>query len=482
MSADLHAEKIKRLQEQIKAQKGEDPISLRYGAGHSNTTRTKSYKKASSKIDFSALNEIVSIDPLHRIAIVEPRVTMEELVRATLPFGLVPPVIPEFKWITVGGAVMGGAGESSSHRFGLFNDACTAFEIISGDGVLLRASKENNADLFYGIAGSYGSLGALVSVEISLVEAKKFVHLRYHRFSQPLEAIAFLQKLMHSDSSTDFLDGIVFAKDHTVIIEGRMQGEEEVSHLHRVTLEPAYAEWYFQHAQRKDVVEEVMSQQEYLFRYDRGVFWMGAYLFHPAIFMRFIVQGIFGLWRRNESFSDEEMSQYSHVPQPNVILRTLFAPLMSSKKLWGLLHKAERWVKRRSIIQDFCLPENRAGQFLEDVLEEPGTFPLWLCPIKGTRHPQIFSPHLLKKRNPHEYFINVGIYGLPRHFSSIESITKNLEKKTWDLGGRKVLYSHSYYSPTEFWQIYSKEEYEALRMKTNARGVWHEITDKVLSE
>ena len=46
---------------------------------------------------------------------VEPRITMEELVRKMMPYGLTIPVVPEFKSITVGGAIMGMGGESASH-------------------------------------------------------------------------------------------------------------------------------------------------------------------------------------------------------------------------------------------------------------------------------------------------------------------------------------------------------------------------------
>lgn len=41
---------------------------------------------------------------------------MDALVEATVKHGLVPPVVPEFPGITVGGAYNGTGGESSSFR------------------------------------------------------------------------------------------------------------------------------------------------------------------------------------------------------------------------------------------------------------------------------------------------------------------------------------------------------------------------------
>jgi hypothetical protein len=476
-----HTQKIAYLQDQIKSAKSASPLALRYGSGNSNTTRTKSYKNGSRKLDFGSLDEIVHIDPVKCVAVVEPRVTMEKLVQAVLPYGLTVPLVPEFKGITVGGAIMGGAAESSSHEWGTFNDICSAYEILCGNGDLLRVSPTENADIFYGIAGSYGSLGVLVSAEVRLIPASDYVFLRYHVFSDPQKAIQLIQSLSHAEAAPDYIDGIVFARDQAVVIEGH----RKPTHSSLVSLEPAYSEWYFQHvkgiADGRLPQEETISLQDYLFRYDRGAFWMGAYLLRFPLLARIVAQGIFKIGKGKERFSEAEVRDFCKIHYPNTLLRTLTSPFMNSQRLWGLFHKAEKWVQDRNILQDFCIPEHRAEQFLEDALLDPGTFPLWLCPIKGTRHPQIFSPHLISEDNPTGRFINIGVYGLPSYYAPIEQITKKLEWKTWACGGKKVLYSNSCYTQDEFWEIYSREAYEALRTRTRANGIFHEITDKVLS-
>ena len=156
-------------------------------------------------------------------------------------------------------------------------------------------------------------------------------------------------------------------------------------------------------------------------------------------------------------------------------------PWMSCKKLSWMLHQAEKWIQDRFVIQDFCLPETVATEFLLQILDDPAIFPMWVCPIKGTSTPQIFAPNQLTDGRKEGYFINFGLYGLPNQSAPIAWITKHLEKKTNDLGGRKVLYSRTYYTIDEFWKIYPRQAYEALRQRTAANGTWHEITDKVLS-
>lgn len=95
-------------------------------------TRSHSYKKNCKALEYTQLNSLISINPTQSIIHVEPRMTIEELVRLTIPFNLVVPIIPEFKGVTVGGALLGGAAESGSHQFGIFFDICIELEILQG--------------------------------------------------------------------------------------------------------------------------------------------------------------------------------------------------------------------------------------------------------------------------------------------------------------------------------------------------------------
>lgn len=418
--------------------KNQTPLALKKRKGHSNTTHSKSYKEGCEILDLGPSNRILQIDLEKNAAIAEPQVTMNELVRATLAYGLMPPVVPEFRGITVGGAIMGGALESSSHKWGAFNDCCLSFEILRGDRTPLRATPEENADIFYGVAGSYGSFGALTKAEIRLIPAQEYVRLTYH-FLSAKEA---LQKLA---GSADFLEAIVFSKDLAVVIEGNLVPEADLPLFSPTLSSP----WFYQHA-GEHPREEIMKIEDYLFRHDQGAFWMGAYLFR---------------------------NPYSYKPLkgPSALMRTLFHPLLTSKGLWKLLHLTKKWVDRHYVIQDFYIPNDYALNFLQESMEDPGIFPIWLCPIKGTATPQIFSPHFSR----HNRLINIGIYGAPRCRPTVQVI-RDLEKRAEKCQGRKMLYSNSFYTEEDFWRIYSKESYQALREKTKAEGVWQGIADKIL--
>ena len=147
--------------------------------GTTNSTRKSVYDR-SNIIDTSRLNHVFDIDTRRQTVIVEPNVSMGTLARATLCYGLLPAVVPEFPAITVGGAIAGIAGESSSFKHGFVNENVLSLELVLANGELVLADQGNNIEeLIDGVAGVFGSIAIITLVEIQLVEAKKYVRLTY---------------------------------------------------------------------------------------------------------------------------------------------------------------------------------------------------------------------------------------------------------------------------------------------------------------
>lgn len=229
--------------------------------------------------------------------------------------------------------------------------------------------------------------------------------------------------------------------------------------------------------------QEWMTHPDYFFRYDPGAFWMGAYVFHFPLSVRMIKEGLMGLTKRtHEPFNENQIARFHNLPETNQGRYTFMRPWLRGKSLCKMLHQAETWIQNRFVIQDFCIPEHNAASFLTDICKDTGIFPLWLLPLKGTSSPQIFAPHLLPHGTPTGRFINFGLYGIPSYSSLLKEITQHLEQLVTHYGGRKALYSRSYYDQNAFWKIYNPSAYQSLREETLAKGTWHEITAKVLSE
>ena len=246
--------------------------------GHASNTMRKKQKKLFST---ERLNRVLEIDLNQRSVWVQPSVTMAELVAATLPYGLIPAVVPEFKGITVGGAINGAALESSSHRYGQFNDSCSELELLIGEDNIVWASEKQHSDLFYGVSGSYGTLGLLLSARLRLVPAAT-IALTYHQFQRPLEAVQFMTEKSRSQNPPPYLEAIVYGKNHSVVIEGN-----EAPHSKASPKKP-WNPWFYQNAHQPPK-QEFIDVVDYLFRHDQGAFWMGGYAVNLRMGLSYLV-------------------------------------------------------------------------------------------------------------------------------------------------------------------------------------------------
>jgi delta24-sterol reductase len=194
---------------------------FRISHGSTNSTRPNLKKRV---VDISELRHVVKVDTASKTALVEPNVPMDRLVEATLPHGLVPPVVMEFPGITVGGGYAGTAGESSSFKYGFFDRTINEVEMILADGKIVKASENLNEDLLRGGAGAVGTLGVTTLVDLQLIEAKKYVKTTYWPVRSVSQAVKEIRE--HTEGAkgemNDYVDGILFSKDHGAIVTGEM--------------------------------------------------------------------------------------------------------------------------------------------------------------------------------------------------------------------------------------------------------------------
>ena len=136
--------------------------------------------------------------------------------------------------------------------------------------------------------------------------------------------------------------------------------------------------------------------------------------------------------------------------------------------------------KRLIILQDFMLPEHNLHLFLNEIQQYIKIFPLWFLPMINYHKIQLNSIFIPKNKFN---FVNVGIYGIPITKYEFISINKLLETILTKYNGRKVYYSHSFYSRNEFYnQLYNGKKYFQLRKKYFAENVFPEIFDKIITK
>ncbi len=109
----------------------------------------------------------VRVDAKAQRAWVEPGVTLGELDNATQASGLALPVGIN-STTGVAGLTLGGGFGWLSRKHGLTIDNLISADVVTAAGEQVRASADENADLFWGIRGGGGNFGIVTSFEFAL--------------------------------------------------------------------------------------------------------------------------------------------------------------------------------------------------------------------------------------------------------------------------------------------------------------------------
>jgi FAD/FMN-containing dehydrogenase len=139
------------------------PVSVR-GGGH-NIAGT-ALAEDGVTIDMSRLRQVV-VDPDRRTAVVQPGCRLGDVDRATQRHGLATPLgfVSE---VGVAGLTLGGGLGYLTRRFGWTVDNLVEVEIVTADGLVQRASRDDNADLFWAVRGAGANFGAVTSFTFRL--------------------------------------------------------------------------------------------------------------------------------------------------------------------------------------------------------------------------------------------------------------------------------------------------------------------------
>jgi hypothetical protein len=109
----------------------------------------------------------VRVDPEAQTARVEPGALWADVISEAQVFGLAG-LVGSSSSLGVVGYTMGGGFGWLGRKYGFNADSVVEAEVVTADGELLRASAEENADLFWGIKGGAGNFGIVTSLEFSL--------------------------------------------------------------------------------------------------------------------------------------------------------------------------------------------------------------------------------------------------------------------------------------------------------------------------
>ena len=134
------------------------------GGGHS--VAGNAVRENALMLDLSAMKAI-HVDPDTQTVQAEPGLTLGEFDRATQQFGLAT-TLGVVSTTGIAGLTLGGGLGWLNGRYGLACDNLISAEVATADGRLLRASEQENEDLFWAIRGGGGNFGVITAFEYRL--------------------------------------------------------------------------------------------------------------------------------------------------------------------------------------------------------------------------------------------------------------------------------------------------------------------------
>ncbi len=154
-------------------------------------------------LDLGALSSI-EVDPATQTARVGPGARLNDVDRATEPFGLAVP-IGVVSMTGIAGLTLGGGMGWLARKHGLSIDNLIAVDLMTASGDMVHASESENADLLWGVKGGGGNFGVVTSFTF-----------RAHPLTQDVFTGTFVYNLPH------WPDAMRAFRDWTADLDDRM--------------------------------------------------------------------------------------------------------------------------------------------------------------------------------------------------------------------------------------------------------------------
>nr|WP_231126609.1 FAD-binding oxidoreductase [Motilibacter aurantiacus] len=407
-------------------------------------------------LDVSGFDGVVSVDPDARTADVQGMTTYEHLLDVTLAHGLAPLVVPQLKTITLGGAVTGLGIESTSFRNGLPHESVLEMDVLTGDGRVLTVTPDNeHARLFSGFPNSYGTLGYALRLTIELEPVAPYVRLAHVPFTGAGELFAAMDEAVRDGlwqgEPVHFVDATAFSGSELYLTLGSWSDTA-----------PSVSDYtgmgiYYRSLQTRR--EDHLTARDYYWRWDTDWFWcsraFGAQ--NPRVRR---------LWPKRYLRSDAYWKLIA---------------LESRYHVGERLDRAKGKPPAERVVQDVEVPISRAAEFHAWLSAQTGIQPIWACPLRQRDPSKTWDLYVM---DPQITYVNFGFWStVPLAPGQSDGHhNRRIEEKVQELGGRKSLYSTSFYEEDEFWSLYGGEAYAQLKKEYDPQGRLLDLYSKTVRQ
>jgi hypothetical protein len=179
-------------------------LAVRAG-GHSMAG--KSVCDGGLMIDLTRMNS-VRVDPQRKVAYVEGGALLGAMDHESQRFGLAT-TSGTVSHTGTAGLTLGGGHGRLARRFGLTSDNMIAAEIVTADGSYLRASADENPELFWGLRGGGGNFGVVTAFEFQL-----------HEFGPDILSASVMYPMAQASDVLNFLNEFSIQAHREVTLSG----------------------------------------------------------------------------------------------------------------------------------------------------------------------------------------------------------------------------------------------------------------------
>jgi len=452
-----HFEKVKDVQKQVEQWKEsgcEQPMCTARPGWQSITFQQQLYKKRMFNVNID-MKDIIKIDPENKFVRVEPMVTIGNLNDFLIGQGWTLPIVPELDDLTIGGLVMGGGIESTSHKYGLFQSICRAYELVLGDASAVWCSPTENQDLFVAQPFSYGTLGFLTCVDLDIIPFKPYIKLTYHNVKSLDEAVDKFEEVTN-DPEVDSVEGIIYTLKSGVIMSGKFV-DRVPPQANFNALNSWYKPWFYTHVEKylDDGVQksgnvEYIPTNDFFHRHNRAYFWLIKIVLPFA--NNPVFRWLFG-WSMPVKFSLVKLMRQKLLPEA---------------------------VNVNFVLQDYIIGLPHLKEALHLCNDKMQIFPIWLCPLRHINKEGITQDHVTF--NPDGVEVDIGIYGFsPINGFDPDATQKDMEQYAIERKGYAALYAETKMTFEEFSQMFgcTLGVYDQVRKKYHSEKAFPHVYHKI---
>jgi len=442
---DQHAARVAKISADVRSQAKDGGLFTSRPDRERISSRIMPPRKRT--VDTSQLKNIIEVDTERGVVHVEPRLRMVELSHYLLRQGYTVPCVPELDDLTVGGLLMGCGIESTSWKYGMFNEICNAYELVSCTGEVLHVTPESDKELFYTLPWSHGTHGILVAATLRIIPAKPFVKLE---LTHCADRDTLCEKLQNAVAAGDheFVEGLAFNPKSAVVMKGSFadapKGDSPVLSLGRW-----YDRWFFKQVEELKNGQVYMRTDEYLHRHSKSIFWELSYL---------------------QPWGNTPLFRYllGWVNPLNIALVKSYQPEFTMRYYCDV-----------NVIQDYLVPITELKPMLDLGDEALGVYPIWLCPYLNKHH-EVVSIHHPHSKDKDVMYIDVGYYGLPsvRGFD-MKSALRRIEEWLIPRRGFVMLYALHTLNCEGLRKMFNLDVYERVRARMGSAAIFPTIDEKV---